>query len=435
MKKTLLGLFILIGSIFNSIGLLAQQVSLYNGSGKAVVYIDYGNENTIFTWSGEAIAYLTRQNSEELVFDFEGSFLGWYENGAVYNTNGDIVWARKERLNFVPELEDVKNVQSLVPIKAPREVVPVKPIFSNNFSSGFSSKPNRQRFRTSTTEYQDFMYKPNLELMKMVAQARSESIYYYYKMLAKYNEELEKLIKYSKQRGHYQFMAAFQKNKEYYDKNTDYSSFGYVKALVKKYLQFLNDKKSGKQAEIEYLNSITYTEEFDPRESPKSSSASSASLGSLGPMALVLALPVFISEGVSISPILSIPHGRGNIADKYLHLDKVNYGFNIMSKMPFLKHSEAELGLSFISDSGHTQFGLHLAYLYKIFSNSKLFNPYLGLGVSYDNINKGSYGGFIGSEINLKRNFAFNVRYEYTNKTQQLSAGIIIRFKALYKSF
>jgi hypothetical protein len=55
-----------------------SEVSLYDISGDPVAYFADDGE-TIYTWDGEAVAYLDGEN----LFSWDGDHLGWFVDGVV----------------------------------------------------------------------------------------------------------------------------------------------------------------------------------------------------------------------------------------------------------------------------------------------------------------------------------------------------------------
>jgi hypothetical protein len=127
--------------IFCSFGLWCQirQVSgttLYNELGKAVAYIADDDDSTIYLWSGEPVAYLSKDD----VYGFNGKHLGWMKSGVIYNHDGDKVGATKGKLLTIPQISPIKAIKEIKPIKSIREIAPIKPIFSLSWSSDMTLK-------------------------------------------------------------------------------------------------------------------------------------------------------------------------------------------------------------------------------------------------------------------------------------------------------
>jgi hypothetical protein len=113
----------------------SQQVSLYDKDGEAQAYIDYEQESTIFMWNGTPVAFLEKDGSDVCVFGFNGTFLGWYADGIIYDKNGYGVGARKGATNMITKIERIKGIQKITPIKPITPITPIQPILKSSWSS------------------------------------------------------------------------------------------------------------------------------------------------------------------------------------------------------------------------------------------------------------------------------------------------------------
>ena len=104
------------------------EASLYNSSGEATVYI--ADNQTIYTWDGEPVAYLTSGS----VYGFNGEHLGWVSQGMVIDHDGNTPCAVREALGSMPVMESLKSLKSLEPLKALRELAPLKPLATRRWS-------------------------------------------------------------------------------------------------------------------------------------------------------------------------------------------------------------------------------------------------------------------------------------------------------------
>ena len=131
MKK----LLFLVLTVLTVSTLSAQQISLYDSDGEARAYIDYGKEATIFMWDGTPAAFIKKDGRDLCVFGFNGSFLGWYEEGIIYDKKGYAVGARKGAVNMVTKIERVKGVQRITPIRPITPITPIQPIWKGSWSN------------------------------------------------------------------------------------------------------------------------------------------------------------------------------------------------------------------------------------------------------------------------------------------------------------
>lgn len=131
MKKLLfLTLTILIVSTLS-----AQQISLYDSNGEARAYIDYDEDATIFMWDGTPVAFVEKDGRDLCVFGFNGSFLGWYEDGIIYDKKGYAVGARKGAVSMITKIERIKGIQKITPIRPITPITPIQPIWKSSWSN------------------------------------------------------------------------------------------------------------------------------------------------------------------------------------------------------------------------------------------------------------------------------------------------------------
>jgi hypothetical protein len=130
--KRLFFLFVMILTIST---LSAQQISIYDSNGEAKAYIDYNKEATIFMWDGTPVAFIEKDGNDLCVFGFNGSFLGWYEDGIMYDKKGFAVGARKGAVNMITKIEKIKDIQKITPIRPITPITPIQPIWKSSWSN------------------------------------------------------------------------------------------------------------------------------------------------------------------------------------------------------------------------------------------------------------------------------------------------------------
>jgi hypothetical protein len=136
MKKNLQTLIIPIFFLLNSFTVFGQdEISLYNSKGKPIAYIDSEDGLTIYMWSGKPVAYLSKNGDGFHIYGFNGSHLGWYEEGIIYDHEGDAVGFIKGAVSMSTEYEPYKSYKEYKPYKAYKKYAPHKPYLSNSFSS------------------------------------------------------------------------------------------------------------------------------------------------------------------------------------------------------------------------------------------------------------------------------------------------------------
>jgi hypothetical protein len=108
MKSILLTLMTLLSltSVVN-----AQQTTLFDSKGEARAYIDYNEEATVFMWDGTPVAFLEKDGSDICLIGFNGSFMGWFENGIIYDKKGYAVGARDGATNIMLSPFFKQNIQ------------------------------------------------------------------------------------------------------------------------------------------------------------------------------------------------------------------------------------------------------------------------------------------------------------------------------------
>ena len=109
MKALFFTIFILLS--FNE-SITAQQISLFDNNGEARAYIDFDEEATIFFWDGTPVAFLEQDGGEICVIGFNGNFMGWYEDGIIYDKKGYPVGGREGATNMMTKMERMKGMQN-----------------------------------------------------------------------------------------------------------------------------------------------------------------------------------------------------------------------------------------------------------------------------------------------------------------------------------
>ena len=125
-----------IATIFLSQFVNAQQTSLYDSDGSAIAYIDYSEDATIYLWNGTPVAF----RDSDGVIGFNGKFLGWYDDGIMYDKNGYVVGATAESLNTMTEMEPMKGMQKMTPMRPMSPMAPMQPMLNNSWSSSSLSE-------------------------------------------------------------------------------------------------------------------------------------------------------------------------------------------------------------------------------------------------------------------------------------------------------
>jgi hypothetical protein len=103
-----------------------SQVTLFDGAGVAVAYVDYEDEATIYSFAGEPLAYL----HEDHVYGFNGQHLGWFEQGVLRDHAGLSAGFFKDKSPVFTQFEPFKGFKQFKPFRGFQEFAPFKPFFS-----------------------------------------------------------------------------------------------------------------------------------------------------------------------------------------------------------------------------------------------------------------------------------------------------------------
>jgi len=108
----------------------AAETPLFDAGGRAAAYIT--EDLTIYLWSGRPVAYLFPDNRRDdyHIYGFNGKHLGWLIKGIARNDQGDAACAIKA----APEFPPTKGIKESRPIKAIRDIPPLRPMFSLGWS-------------------------------------------------------------------------------------------------------------------------------------------------------------------------------------------------------------------------------------------------------------------------------------------------------------
>lgn len=112
------------------------EITWFDRDKKAVAYVDYADDSTIYMWDGTPVAYM---EGTEKLYRFDGVFLGWYSDEALYDKDGHVVGAerdvvRGEIVMTAPQIEPVKGVKGSKPVKQVQATAPQPPHFEDRWS-------------------------------------------------------------------------------------------------------------------------------------------------------------------------------------------------------------------------------------------------------------------------------------------------------------
>lgn len=109
---------------------LTDDFAFFDSRGQAAAYFDVSDTVTIYLWPGEAVAYL----HDDSVYGFNGSHLGWYHNGLIYDQEGGIVAAPASAFGEPPAPASAKALKGLKPLRGLKELRPLRPLFARSWS-------------------------------------------------------------------------------------------------------------------------------------------------------------------------------------------------------------------------------------------------------------------------------------------------------------
>lgn len=115
----------------------AEEITLFNSDGEAIAYIDADDDDlTIYMWNGTPAAYLEPDDDDAFhIYGFNGSHLGWYENGIVRNHQGYAVGFIEGATSVYTNYEPYKEYKKYKPYKSYQKSAPYKPYYKNQFSN------------------------------------------------------------------------------------------------------------------------------------------------------------------------------------------------------------------------------------------------------------------------------------------------------------
>ena len=101
--------------------------TLYDIEGNPVAYILWNDNETIYLWNGVPVAYLYGSDME--IYGFNGTHLGWYTDGIIWNIQGAMAGFNKQTCPVMKKMEPLKSLRQLKPLKSLRQLPHYKPVF------------------------------------------------------------------------------------------------------------------------------------------------------------------------------------------------------------------------------------------------------------------------------------------------------------------
>lgn len=109
-----------------------MQETLYDIYGNPIAYLDSSDGNTIYLWNGVPVDYVDFNNA---IYGFNGSHIGWYDQGYVRDLNGYIVGSNLQRARTLTKMAPLKSIKHLKPLKSIKEIARLKPLYKMAYSS------------------------------------------------------------------------------------------------------------------------------------------------------------------------------------------------------------------------------------------------------------------------------------------------------------
>ncbi len=99
------------------------DIVLYDRRGIPTAYLSPADENTVYLWTGEPVAYLY----EDHLYGFNGRHLGWFQDGIIWDYEGVAIGYTREALTPSPSDGGPRGPQAPQPARLPREAAPPEP--------------------------------------------------------------------------------------------------------------------------------------------------------------------------------------------------------------------------------------------------------------------------------------------------------------------
>ena len=115
----------------------SHETTLFNHNGNAKAYISFSDLAIIYLWNGIPAAFLENSGNDVCVIGFNGKFLGWYENGILYDKEGYPAGAKEGAVNMYTNREPLKNSKRRTPSKSYTSRIPsYKPSLKSTWRRG-----------------------------------------------------------------------------------------------------------------------------------------------------------------------------------------------------------------------------------------------------------------------------------------------------------
>lgn len=121
-------------TIFSSTLAIAEEITLFDGNGSPVAYIDTDDKMTIYLWDGDPVAYLDKGFNTLSIYGFNGHHLGWFERGIVWTNDGYAAGFVEGAIPKFTKSEPFKGFRKFKPFKSFKEFEPLHPLLKASWS-------------------------------------------------------------------------------------------------------------------------------------------------------------------------------------------------------------------------------------------------------------------------------------------------------------
>jgi len=108
----------------------AREITIFDKRGEAVAYIDTSQDNTIYLWDGQPVAFLRGEN----VYENDGKHLGQLKNGRLNDHDGNCVGVLEGATSMLTQIPSIKGIKGIRPIRGIPEIPPIPAIPSMSWS-------------------------------------------------------------------------------------------------------------------------------------------------------------------------------------------------------------------------------------------------------------------------------------------------------------
>ncbi len=108
-----------------------MEITLYDSKGHPVAYIADDGDNSIYLWSGHAVAYVSGEN----IYGWNGKHLGWFVGGVLYDVHGNRVGSIGEKCPYSLYAQPTKYAKYAKYSKYSRYTAYTRPSLSAGYSN------------------------------------------------------------------------------------------------------------------------------------------------------------------------------------------------------------------------------------------------------------------------------------------------------------